>query len=469
MALPVGVVWEIRTGGNDTNGGAFYPGGGSGTDYSQTDNKRTATGTNDSTTDAVANGTTTITSATANFTSALANNIIYLAGGSGGITGRWYRVVSVTNSTTIVIDRAIAASTGMTMNIGGGLASIGQLGANWQIADQFSSFPLAYIQSGTYNVDTASSNTSGKFFSLLFPGSGYRIEGYQTTHGDLGTPPVLNLTGTPGSNAAAFDTRNFVPTNGWITNITVDVNNLAANGFLGDMNLWKCTVLDASTTAAINCPNVATVLIECVVDGARGPSYSNLGNFYNCVAKNSTYTGNGAFETSGFHYNCLSINNACSGFYSINNTVYVNCTSYGNEDNGFYTIGFARYINCLAVNNGTDGSGVGFSWASNGIGSQYLNCAGYNNDDGNDNFPGTYNGPYVVGFIALSADPFTNAAGEDFSLNDTAGGGADLKGAGYGVFPIASVGFPDVGAVQSNAGGGGGGGGVSRSRVQRGM
>ena len=90
MALSASGVWEVRTAGNDTNGGGFKSGA-SGTDYSQQDAKNTA-GNNISTTDAVSDGTTTITSATAAFTSAIVGNFIYLTGGTGSIAAQWREV-----------------------------------------------------------------------------------------------------------------------------------------------------------------------------------------------------------------------------------------------------------------------------------------------------------------------------------------------------------------------------------------
>lgn len=54
-----------------------------------------------------------------------------------------------------------------------------------------------------------------------------------------------------------------------------------------------------------------------------------------------------------------------------------------------------------------------------------------------------------IGFISLSADPFTNASGGDFSLNNNGGGGASLRGLSL-AFPttISTTAYPDVGAVQ---------------------
>ncbi len=61
--------------------------------------------------------------------------------------------------------------------------------------------------------------------------------------------------------------------------------------------------------------------------------------------------------------------------------------------------------------------------------------------------------------VTLTADPFTNAASDDFTLNNTAGGGADCKDAG---FPSTFLGMGQtagvaIGARQAAAAGGGGG------------
>src|SRR6266851_651165 len=123
MALNSNCVFEVRTAGTDTNGGGFKSTAPVGsTDYSQQDAKNTV-GNNISTTDAVAAGTTTITSATASFTSAIVGNVVYLTGGTGTIAAQWREVLTFVNVTTVTIDASIAVSTGMTMNIGGALAS----------------------------------------------------------------------------------------------------------------------------------------------------------------------------------------------------------------------------------------------------------------------------------------------------------------------------------------------------------
>jgi hypothetical protein len=106
--------------GNDTNGGGFAANG-SGTNYALNINKNTA-GNNISTTDAVANGTTTLTSNTASFTQAISGNIIYLHGGTGSLV-ETRATATFVDPTHVVLSASIPAGTGITMNIGGQLAT----------------------------------------------------------------------------------------------------------------------------------------------------------------------------------------------------------------------------------------------------------------------------------------------------------------------------------------------------------
>src|SRR3990172_522671 len=88
MALPATTVWEVRTDGNDANGGGFVTGA-SGTDRSQQAAAQIAY------TDLVIGGTTTeLTSAAFPFSAAEVGNILNVTGGTGFTTG-WYQVVSV--------------------------------------------------------------------------------------------------------------------------------------------------------------------------------------------------------------------------------------------------------------------------------------------------------------------------------------------------------------------------------------
>lgn len=55
--------------------------------------------------------------------------------------------------------------------------------------------------------------------------------------------------------------------------------------------------------------------------------------------------------------------------------------------------------------------------------------------------------------VALSGDPFVNATGNDFSLNNVAGAGAACRGLAVAIAGGATTGYPDAGAAQSSGGG----------------
>jgi hypothetical protein len=81
------------------------------------------------------------------------------------------------------------------------------------------------------------------------------------------------------------------------------------------------------------------------------------------------------------------------------------------------------------------------------------NNANWNNTSGANRYTTTSE----HGKIDLTADPYTNAASNDFTLNNNAGGGVLLRSAGFpGSMQSGNTGFLDVGAFQVAAGGGGG-------------
>lgn len=450
MALPATVVWEVRTAGNDTNGGGFNSAA-AGTDYSQQDNKNTV-GNNISTTDAVGNGTTTLTSATASFTSAIVGNIIYLQGGTGALTASRYNVTGFTNSTTITLDRSVGAGTGITMNIGGAVASLGILGSTSAtiIVDGHKIF----IKAGTYSVTSATPNISNGCFSkanILY------IEGYQTARGDLGTPPILQASGI--NTFTIFQIANDLT----IKNITIDGAGLTSSrgfNFNGQTVLaYKCNAINCTNNGFIS-SNSATRYYYCTATGCSSNAAFMGGHFYNCVAYSNTVTGFrfGNLVTGGAD-RCLSYSNSgasSDGFICDNNgdVIFAHCVAYGNGRDGFrLDADNALVINCIAESN----TGVGFNFgATNPRGGMLVNCGGFSS--GTNVAMGTGTFTSNTGFITGSGSFFTNAASGDFSLNNTSGRGAALRAAGLpGVFPVGlTTGYIDVGAAQHQDSGGGG-------------
>jgi len=89
-----------------------------------------------------------------------------------------------------------------------------------------------------------------------------------------------------------------------------------------------------------------------------------------------------------------------------------------------------------------------------------INNANFANTSGGYRFTNVYE----FGRINLSADPFTDAAAADFTLNNNAGGGVLLRSAGFpGSITGGSIGYLDVGAYQVAAAGSGGGLMLSRA------
>src|ERR1700742_5059016 len=121
MALSANTVLEVRLTGDDTNGGGFVTGA-SGTDWSLQNAAQY------SVTDAVANGTNVVSSATGSFGADAIGNLAYLQGGSGSLAADRYQITART-STSITLDRNVAAGTGITLKIGGALASPGMAAA----------------------------------------------------------------------------------------------------------------------------------------------------------------------------------------------------------------------------------------------------------------------------------------------------------------------------------------------------
>lgn len=427
MSIPTDTVWELRTAGSDTvcgGGWSTSNKGATGVDYSQQNAAQYTY-----TTDLSGSGTTTLTSAGAHFTNDILGNIINISGQG------FYCVTAFTNASTVTVDRALGTFSNGTGNVGGALATPGQVGA---LATAGNS---TYVKNGTYTCSSTNNVAGGR---VTTPSSSTnRWEGYQTSRGDLGSPPTLQ--------AASNSMTIFTLTGGWAINIIFDGHSGTNTNTTGIANAgaslgsraWLCQAINCATAGFSEGGDIF-FMHECYANNCgTGFSIGN-GNKQNvcfmCVAKSCT-TGYG--NGPGYCNRCFAI--ACTtGWNPASNEIDCDfCVAYGTTNStGFQAASGSRYVSCVATNN--TGTGKGFNVGS----TTYLNkCAGYNN---NTNVSGSAG--WNVGFITLTADPFTNAGGNDFSLNTTAGGGASLRGAGYpGSFnQLSSTTAPDVGAVQTN-------------------
>ena len=445
MALSANTTWEVRTTGSDTACSGGVVTGASGTDYSQQAAAQYS-GT-DLVVDSVTN--TKVTSASHSFVSADVGNVLRVTSGTGWTVG-FYQIVSVASGAA-TLDRSPAATstTGGSYCVGGAFASPGQAGAAHVAGN------TCWIKAGTYTVTSATANVAGGCVTWANQAANAnigRIVGYNATRGDLGTRPVIVADGVITSFTLVV-----VGIGNHLENVTVDGNNRTssrgANG--GGGTLYKVKGQNCTNSGIIGGTLWACEATGCSSVPALTGSSTTYG--YGCRSYANTVSGIG---WGGVWINCISDGNTGAnsrGFDDgfVGAMQFFGCTAYGNGGDGFrVNLGSGNSatenaVNCIAYGNG----GWGFNNIPATDGLYLINCAGGSNTSGNWN--GTAGN--AVGFVTLSANPFTNAAGGDFSLNTTAGGGAALRAAGFpGAFPTGTTtSYLDIGAVQHQDSGGG--------------
>ena len=408
-------VFEVRATGSDTNAG-FFVTGSSGTDYSQQDSCQ-ATGT-------ATSATTTVTATTGIFTSAMVGNGI-----TDGTT--WRQITAFTSSTVVTVDAA-PSWTAASVCVGGGLLSPGKA------ASIMPGQSLMYVKysASVYSITTATTNVSNGF--IVLPTGTTRLTrmiGYNTTHGDNPTGascPVLQVSGVTSSGTVITGTSSLV------SNIILDGNSLSTLTGAGfNFLTYAVNIKVENFPSAIGVSTSVNVCSQCEAQ--------NCGQ-----GLRATVVINSVAHGCGVGIRALSLAQTSIAYANTSTGIAgnaINCTSYGNGSQGFG--GGSLYFGCLAVGN----TGTGFPSTSSSVDIFTYNSASYNNTGGTG-LPAASNQQNTV---TLTANPFTNAGSGDFSLNNTAGGGAALRAAGYpGVFPDGlTTGYLDIGAVQHQDSGGG--------------
>lgn len=410
-------IWEVRTAGDDNNGGGFNAAGSTpGTDYSQQDSPQITY--TDLVIDAVDN--TKVTSAGNPFTAAHRRNIIHVDGGTGFTTG-WYEVTN-TASGVATLDRAVGttSSTGGTGKLGGALASVGKV-AELAVGSGVGNH-IAHVKTGTYTISGSTNVSGGRVNTdkILFIG-------YNTTRNDYGVGPTFQSTATGGNP--------FISIYG--ANLIVDGNGQSSQG----------------------------AFFACILDGCEAYDCGTYG-FGSCFCTSCISHDNGTFGFTGngvSHYNCIAHDNGGAGFNG--DSEVARCISYGNGGDGFQN--WRLMVECTAYNAAT--SQAGFFLSSGSLVVSCISWGNYNNFHGDtvknnaiigcasggaSNLDQTTNisgNARIAGHIPLTADPFNDASTGDFSLNSDLGGGERCKTTGK---PSPQ----DIGAVQTNTGGTGRGG-----------
>jgi len=326
MALSQEVIFEVRTTGNDNNGGGFTQGA-SGTDYSHASIQ-----THSSTALVIgsAGSEDDLSSAADNFASDDIGNLIHVTAGSGFTTG-FYEVLSVAAGVATV-DRNVgtADSTSGTGVLGGALLTI--QAAHDGVTD---GRQRIYVRGGTYSISTAItlSNSGAAFWRQ-------RLIGYSTSRGDFGRP---------------------------IISVTAAVNALTISG-----QGWRVEnfELDGTSTGA---RGIELTALYCWIESCHVHHFINEGVDYNSSATNNilrdcevnncvTTSGSAAIQVDGTPHlviDCYVHDNSATGIRLLATSTVVRCISESNtggSSHGFYSDGFGgQFIDCVAYSNGGDG------------------------------------------------------------------------------------------------------------------
>jgi hypothetical protein len=431
MALNSKTVIEVRNGGSDTNGGGFTTGD-SGTDWSL------QTAAQYAVTDAVANGSTTVTSATANFGTDVVGNLIYLAGGTGALSAARYRILTRSNATTITVDRTVATGTGITANIGGALASVGEAAATATVAG----IQVAIKYHATaFTLTSASTGVSGGTVTGSVDGVLYY--GYDNTrspfNADANRPTIKVGAGLTVSGGIFAGSGSYT-----VNNLILDGDNQTSCRGIGSS--FTGTAVNVKFINFNNTGMAAGTAFYCEATACSTAAAFSAVNARWCSAHDNTFTG---FNT-GTVRDCLSYGNSgasSDGF--LNPTSAVNCSAYNNGRDGFRFTGANTYpvVNCAAENN----AGFGYLTSSTSSRLILIKCGDYNNTSGRSSATSAIPAN-DINAIAGVATLFANAAGANF------GQATALKGTGYpsSLPPGTTSTYEDIGAGQHTPTAGGG-------------
>jgi hypothetical protein len=474
MALNANIAWEVRQTGSATNGGGFKAGA-SGTDWTLQDAAQY------SVTDAVTNGTTTITSATANFGADVVGNVLYITGGTGAITAGWYEITARNSATSITVDRStgLTTGTGATLKIGGALATIAQAAAVMVASNKIfvRRNATVYDSNATTTISVSTTPTNGT------PPT--RLIGYYQTRGDCTvaavkagtvTRPTLRLITNTGLTGIAC-TGNGI----YVEGLIIDCNNLGTSTGIshsGDYSEVKnCKILN-SRTYGINASATYQTISDNEVTACAATAAINsaAARVYRNHVHDNTCTGINTGSTTYVFWNLVVNNTGSSSDGIVSGQLFggviLHNTVSGNGRHGIvtttsYLMGVQVRDNVIA--NHTAAGAAGFQgaaaagWAADPSfdGNAYYNNTSHRSNADDTGSVNPINGvaPYTNTLdVICTADPFTNAAGGDFSLNNTAGGGAAIRAHGVpGIIPGSTpTGSLDMGVFQHADPAGGG-------------
>lgn len=403
-------------------------------------------------------------------------NTVRVTGGTN-FTAALYQIDSVNvgaNTWTLDANVATGVGVGMTGRMGGGLATLAKAFADmaaYQTAFSIGSGTTIWYKAGTETL--TSTITEPDTANVI-------VHGYQTTRGDnTGTRPLITsatnsvalITAIANFNHSSmtFDNVSFSHTAGTRGNCFASATNTYARAHVIVNSVLDGCLYGIKADSSTQLPMPLTVIGTEIKNCVKSAIADSTVNVYGSYLHDNTESGiiiNTPQASIGLDVtvaNSVISNNAVDGINvqatdGVSKITVTNTDFYNNPNAIFMVSGFTGSLSCVncvfeasstAAINYSNGSG-GLTPASGPI--FRLNNAFFNNT-------ANLSPPLLSASssdITLTSSPFTNAAGNNYALNSTAGGGASLKATGFpGAIPGAGTGYTDVGALQSQAATGG--------------
>lgn len=369
-------------------------------------------------------------------------------------TKEFARVTGVAGDVLTVTPGVTGSQAGKTVNVGGAWATIDHAARTvaTTLINAASDPPRCNIGLGTYSEQFQIANSGTAAIPLTF-------EGYEAAPGDgcpSGTLPLVSSAGAglaAGCYAAAGKDYLRVA---WL-NIEMSGAGIEAVNHLSDNSVFEHLHLKATGAGAVGylSNGSSTYAIDIYVEDSAAYGLQLAGTYdtaIGCVSASAGTTGM-AISTGCSAIGCVVDTPANDGIYMYNGgSRAINCTVYGAiAGSGVIVSGTngRNVIGCIFVNNN--------QYGIENNGAAYAMVEDYNAFFGN----GVAETLSIVrrgaNDVTLTGDPFTNAAGGVFSLDNTAGEGAACRTAGFpgAMLDGLNTGYRDIGALQHEDAGGG--------------
>jgi hypothetical protein len=385
---------------------------------------------------------------TAGYTATYADvgNVVNITGGSNVNAGR-YEITAYTSTTW-----TLAGAGNLTTASGAGSAITGQMGgcvdhpATAVSAFVAGNLVMVKYSGAPFGFTTNAPNVSGGYINC---GVAVQWQGYDGTrrldntnanrpifNAGVASTTMVTLTGS----AQSFKGFSFTNTGAFasVTAFSIGTGHV----------VQRCIIDGIASACTTN--NSASRFVDCAVTNWSGSAFSGgAGNghvWIRCYAGPPSSGSSPAFTIGGSNYleDCIADRSVGHGFSAASTGISLvrRCTARGCTLNGFNLTILTVLEHCLSYGN----TGIGFSGGSAGGQSVLRNCAAGGNTGGN--YSPSFYTTKLINCQNLTADPFTNAAGGDFSLNNVAGAGALCRSLAVALPAPSTTSYPDAGAAQ---------------------